>query len=46
MQRKIDQMYCEELAAPQHTHASLRESAIVASGGAGAQSRAVSRAEK
>ncbi|MBB4374661.1 CRP-like cAMP-binding protein [Bradyrhizobium sp. cir1] len=36
MQRKINRMYCQELAAPQPTHALLRESAIVASDGAGA----------
>ncbi|MCK1715074.1 MULTISPECIES: Crp/Fnr family transcriptional regulator [unclassified Bradyrhizobium] len=46
MQRKIDRMYCQELSAPQPTHAPFRESASVASGGAGGESRAVSRAGK
>jgi CRP-like cAMP-binding protein len=42
MQRKIDQMYCQELAAPQPVDAPSRESAIVA----GDESRAASRAGK
>jgi hypothetical protein len=46
MKRKIDRMYCEELAAPQPgdaTFAPFRESAIVASGRAGREYRTVSR---
>lgn len=46
MQRKIDRMYCEELAAPQPAHATFRESAIVATHGVGGESRAVLRAGK
>ncbi|WP_354033815.1 Crp/Fnr family transcriptional regulator [Bradyrhizobium sp. S3.2.6] len=46
MQRKIDRMYCQELSAPQPTRAPFRESAIVSSGGASGESRAVSGAEK
>lgn len=42
MQRKIDQMYCQELAAPQPVDAPSRESAIVA----GDESRAASRVGK
>ncbi len=43
MQRKIDRMYCQELSAPQPTRAPFRESAIVSSGGASGESRAVSQ---
>ncbi|OAF10459.1 cyclic nucleotide-binding protein [Bradyrhizobium centrolobii] len=46
MQSKIHRMYCQELSAPQPAHAPFRETAIVASDGAGGESRAVSRAGK
>jgi DNA-binding transcriptional ArsR family regulator len=46
MQRNIDRMYCQELAGPQPAHPPFRQSAVVASDGAGGESRAVSRAGK
>lgn len=46
MQRNIDRMYCQELSAPQPAHPPFRSSAVVASDGAGGESRAVSRAGK
>ncbi|WP_225189682.1 Crp/Fnr family transcriptional regulator [Bradyrhizobium sp. IC3195] len=44
MQRTIDRMYCQELAAPQPADARFRQSAIAASHGAGGEFKAVSRA--
>ncbi|MBR0690793.1 Crp/Fnr family transcriptional regulator [Bradyrhizobium manausense] len=44
MQRKIDRMYCQELAPPQPADTPFRESTIAASDGAGGESKAVSRA--
>lgn len=46
MQRNIDRMYCQELAAPQPIDPPFRERAIAASDGPGGESRAVSRAGK
>jgi CRP-like cAMP-binding protein len=44
MQRKIDRMYCEELAAPQPADSPFRESTLAASEAAGGEFKAVLRA--
>ncbi|WP_027521152.1 Crp/Fnr family transcriptional regulator [Bradyrhizobium sp. Ec3.3] len=46
MQRKIDQMYCQELSAPQPALAPFREGSVVAFDEAGPESRAASRERK
>lgn len=44
MQRKIDRIYCQELATPQPADTPFRESAIAGSDGAGGEFKALSRA--